>query len=35
MQHVELVTLGKLAQRADLLGDEGDSLVRAALPGSS
>jgi len=31
MQHVEFVTLGELAQRANLLGDEGDSLVRAAL----
>ena len=32
MQHVELVALGELAQRPDLLGDEGDSLVDAALP---
>ena len=31
MQHVELVTLGKRAQPADLLGDEGDRLVDAPL----
>src|SRR5206468_4583015 len=32
MQHVELVALGELAQCSDLLGDEGDSLLDAALP---
>jgi len=33
MQHIELVTLGELAQRPDLLGDEGDGLIDPTLPG--
>src|SRR4051795_2236915 len=32
MQHVELVPLGELAQCPDLLGDESDRLLDAALP---
>jgi len=32
MQHVELVTLGELAQDGHLLGDEGDGFLDAALP---
>ena len=35
MQHVEPVPFGKLAQCPDLLGDEGDRLLDATLPGSS
>ena len=32
MQHIELVALGELAQSPNLLGDEGDGLIDAALP---
>ena len=32
MQHVQLVALGELAQRGHLLGDEGNRLIRPALP---
>ena len=32
MQHIELVALGELAQGTDLLGNEGDGFIDAALP---
>ena len=35
MQHVQLVSLGELAQRGCLLGDEGNRLICPASPGSS